>query len=123
MTYKVTAKRWGLGWELHIEGLGVTQSRTLLSAKDMAREYIALELDLASTDDIDVQITPELDGNLATEVEAARHAVRQAEEVQRDAAAYSRQVARHLKDSGLKGADIAAILEVSKQRVSQLLKT
>jgi DNA-directed RNA polymerase specialized sigma subunit len=122
-TYKVTARRWALGWELHIDGVGVTQSRTLRSAEDMVREYIALQLDLDDEENFDVEIIPELDGNLATEAEAARHAVRAAERAQRDAAATSREVARHLKESGLKGADIATILNVSPQRVSQLLKS
>ena len=36
-TYQVRAKRWEHGWELHIEGVGVTQSRTLWDAEDMAR--------------------------------------------------------------------------------------
>src|SRR5579884_3031261 len=71
-TYRVTARRWALGWELHIDGVGVTQSRTLLSAEDMVREYIALQLDLDDTDSFDVEIVPELDGNLASEAEAVR---------------------------------------------------
>lgn len=39
-TYTVTAKRWEHGWELHIDGVGVTQSRTLDSADRMVRDYI-----------------------------------------------------------------------------------
>lgn len=31
-TYQVTARRWELGWELHIKGIGVTQAATLASA-------------------------------------------------------------------------------------------
>lgn len=122
-TFKVTAKRWAFGWELHVEGVGVTQSRTLLSAEDMAREYIALDLDIDDEDSFDVEITPELDGSLIAEAEAARLAVREAEQRQREAAALSRLASRHLKESGLKGEDIAAILHVSKQRVSQLLNS
>lgn len=124
-TFKVTAKRWAFGWELHVEGVGVTQSRTLLSAEDMAREYIALDLDLDIDDEdsFDVDITPELDGSLIAEAEAARHAVKEAEEHQREAAAMSRLASRRLKESGLKGEDIAAILHISKQRVSQLLNS
>lgn len=34
MSYRVTAKRWKRGWELHIDGVGVTQCRT-------ARERVA----------------------------------------------------------------------------------
>lgn len=120
-TYEVTAKRWAHGWELHIAGVGVTQSRTLMSAEDMVREYVALDLDLDDPDSFDVQITPELDGNLATEAEAARQAVRDAEKAQRAAGAQSRDVARRLKAAGLSGADVAAVLGVSTQRVSQLV--
>jgi hypothetical protein len=34
--YHVTARRWAHGWELHIDGVGVTQSRTLASAERIA---------------------------------------------------------------------------------------
>lgn len=40
MRYEVRAKRWEHGWELHIDGLGVTQSRTLAGAEPMVRGYI-----------------------------------------------------------------------------------
>jgi hypothetical protein len=39
-TYVVRAKRWAHGWELHIDGIGVTQSRTLDGAEQMVRDYI-----------------------------------------------------------------------------------
>ena len=39
------------------------------------------------------------------------------------AAARSRKVARHLRQAGLSGRDIATVLQVSAQRVSQLLKS
>jgi len=120
--YHVTAKRWARGWELHIDGVGVTQSRTLTGAVRMVRDYLALDLggDPAS---YDVTITPELDGELANETETARQAVREAEKAQRDAAAAQRAVARRLKANGLSGADIAAVLKVSTQRVSQLVNS
>lgn len=38
--YTVTAKRWEHGLELHIDGIGVTQSRTLDDAEAMVRDYI-----------------------------------------------------------------------------------
>src|SRR6059036_2816628 len=46
-TYKVRAKGWTRGWELHIEGIGVTQSHSLGEAESMVRDYIALDLDVA----------------------------------------------------------------------------
>jgi hypothetical protein len=45
-TYIVAAQRWAQGWELHVEGVGVTQADTLSEAEATAREYIALALDL-----------------------------------------------------------------------------
>ena len=120
--YQVTARRWAHGWELHINGVGVTQSRTLASAERMARDYLAMDLG-GDPQDYTVVVTPELDGDLATEAEAARDAVREAERAQRDAASQSRDIARRLKEAGLSGADIAAVLRVSAQRVSQLINS
>ncbi len=121
-TYHVTAKRWAHGWELHIDGVGVTQSRTLAGAVRMVRDYLALDLG-GEPESYDVSITPELDGDLATEAEAARQAVREAEQAARNAAAAQRAVARRLKANGLSGADIAAVLKLSTQRVSQLVNS
>ena len=120
-TYKVGAKRWARGWELHIEGLGVTQSHTLRDAEVMARDYI--ELDTGEpAGSFAVEITPEIGGGLDGEVKAARAAVAEADAAQRQAAARSRDTARRLRGAGLTGRDIAAVLQVSPQRVSQLLK-
>jgi hypothetical protein len=64
----------------------------------------------------------ELDDELSAEIEAAREASREAEQLQRKAAARWRAVARQLsKDRRMTGSDVAAVLDVSPQRVSQLL--
>jgi hypothetical protein len=120
-TYRVRAKRWAHGWELHIEGVGVTQSHTLRDAERMVRDYIALDM---GTDpgSFDVEITPEIGGELGEKTEAARRAVAEAEDARRAAAVRSREAARELQGAGLSGRDIAAVLQVSPQRVSQLLK-
>ena len=55
-------------------------------------------------------------------VRDARDAVRSAEVARRSAAQASRVVAARLRLAGLTGRDIAAILGVSAQRVSQLLR-
>ena len=57
-SYTVRAKRWEHGWELHIAGVGVTQSHGLDDAEMMVRDYIALDLDVPA-DSFDVVITPE----------------------------------------------------------------
>lgn len=62
--YHATAKRWARGWELHIEGVGVTQSRTLADATRIVRDHLALDLG-GQPESYDVTITAELDEDLA----------------------------------------------------------
>jgi len=54
---------------------------------------------------------------------AAREATAAADRATTEAAAQSRKPTRDLRAAGLSGRDIAAILRVSAQRVSQLLKS
>ena len=56
--YNVTARRWKHGWELHIDGVGVTQSRTLDTAEQMVRDYIETLTDKDVSRDA-VVITPD----------------------------------------------------------------
>lgn len=122
-TYTVRAKRWAHGWELHIAGVGVTQSRNLGEAEQIVRDYIETLTDTDTAGD-QVTITPEVGGGLDEATRAAREAVTAADRARREAAIRLRQVARALRqEAGLSGRDIAAILHVSAQRVSQLLKT
>lgn len=120
-TYKVDARRWEHGWELHVEGVGVTQSKSLHSAARIAREYISLVRGISDESTIEVEILPKIDNALGKEVIAARTAVHELAERQRQVAALSRAAAKDLAGSGLSGADIAVVLGVSPQRVSQLL--
>jgi hypothetical protein len=73
--------------------------------------------------DATVVITPEVGGGLDEQARAAREATAAADTATREAAAQSRKSARDLRAAGLSGRDIAAILRVSAQRVSQLLKS
>ena len=59
--YTAIAKRWSGGWELHIDGVGVTQSHSLEKAEYMVRDYIAMDLDVPK-DSFEVRIVPELGG-------------------------------------------------------------
>jgi DNA-directed RNA polymerase specialized sigma24 family protein len=119
-TYTVRAKRWRRGWELHIDGLGVTQSRTLNDAEEMARDYIAVVTG-APPDSFSIEIVPEVGEGLDEETVAARRAVAEADQAQRAAASQSREVAAKLSGAGLSGREIAVVLHLSPQRVSQLL--
>jgi hypothetical protein len=117
--YEVRAVRWARGWELHIRDVGVTQSRSLSDAEAMVRDYIALDLDL-HPDSFDVTIMPEVGDGLDEEVADTRRQVAQAADAQRRAAERLRALAHRLKAKGLSGRDMAVVLGVTPQRVSQL---
>lgn len=118
-TYEVNARRWSGGWELHIAGEGVTQVRTLADAKAQVIAYLEI-LHERDFGDAVVEVTPELDG-LEREVIEARCEVAKAAEAQKAAAAHSRKVANALREKGLSVSDTAAVLGVSRGRVSQLV--
>ena len=119
--YEVLARRWARGWELHIDGVGVTQSHSLSDAEGMVRDYIALDTDV-DRNSFDVVIVPEVGDGLDAHIEEVRRRIREAEQAQVQAAEGSRELVRQLAARGLSGRDTAKVLGVSPQRVSQLLK-
>ncbi len=119
-TYNVTARRWTHGWELHVDGEGVTQARTLASAEQMVRDYLATMYDLDEVTG-DVVITPEL-GDLGEQVRNAKKSAIMAEEARSRAAQETRWVVQQMRDEGISVTDAAEILGVSRGRVSELLK-
>jgi DNA-directed RNA polymerase specialized sigma subunit len=121
-TYAVRARRWARGWELHIDGVGVTQSRNLSEAEGMVRDYVALDLDV-DPDSFDVVIVPEVGDGFDERIEHVRRSIREAEQAQAQAAERSRALVGQLATQGLTGKDIAKVLGISPQRVSQLLKS
>jgi hypothetical protein len=119
--YQVTAKRWRHGWELHIDGVGVTQSHGLKGAEAMVRDYIALDYGGEAAANAEIVIVPELPDKVRREVDEARREAARLARLQNEVAALSRQAATDLRDAGLSGADMAVVLGVSPQRVSQLI--
>lgn len=118
-SYTVRAVKWSGGWELHIDDIGVTQVRTLDKAATQVRDYLATFLD-EDLGDAEIVIVPALDG-LEEEVVAARREVSEVAKAQRHAAERSRAIARELRARGLSVTDTAAVLGVSRGRVSQLV--
>ena len=118
--YNVTAKRWKHGWELHIDGVGVTQSRTLDTAEQMVRDYIETLTDKDVSGD-KIVITPDL-GELDRKVTTVRELLAAADRQQQEARNSYRALAADLRAAGLSVSDTAAILGVSRGRVSQLSK-
>jgi hypothetical protein len=121
-TYKVIARRWLRGWELHIEGVGVTQVTRLNQAEGMVRDYVSRALDI-DADSVRVDLIPEIGDGLDSSIAESRKALQEADAAQRQAAERSRQVAIQLKSKGLNGVEMARVLGVTPQRVSQILKT
>ena len=119
-TYTVHAKRWAHGWELHIDGEGVTQARSLAAAERQVRDYLSLLHDFDDDAGFDVVVVPELGERIDRDVRKARQAVADLASRQKSTAEMSRAAVQKLREAGLKGAEIAAVLGVTPQRVSQL---
>ena len=125
LNVEVVARRWEHGWELHVSDargpLVVLPTRRLSAAERTVRDFV-VEHDGLSPRSVRVRITVTFDNGLDAEIAAVRAAVDHAERAQREAAARSRALALRLRDAGLTGADIAVVLRVSPQRVSQLMR-
>lgn len=121
-TIIVTARRWERGWELEIDPDNITQVRSLDRAAQQVRDY----LDTAEPDvdhsDVDVRIRADLGGDLGDRIQQTRAATTEAQERQVEAARQTRLVVRELRDAHVSVADAAALLGVSRGRVSQLVK-
>ncbi|MDO5626971.1 MAG: hypothetical protein Q4G43_01495 [Mobilicoccus sp.] len=112
------AHRWEHGWELDVEGVGVTQCATLDRAEKQVRDLVATMFDLpeyggrvAITPQIG-DVTPlleDLAAHIAT-IEAATRAMQTTRAHAIDA----------MKAAGYSYADIAGAVGVSKGRISQL---
>lgn len=115
-TYDVRAKHWAGGWEPHIEGIGVTQVRTLDNAERQVRDYLEtlLEVDASQAT---ITIHPDL-GGLEELVRIARERSRAAA-----AAQQVRQVARKLRERGPSVSDTATVMGVSRGRISQFTRS
>ncbi len=118
--YTAIAAREGRWWVLTIEDIGVTQSRTLADAPAQAADMVGATLDV-DPKTITVTVVPDLDANILAEADEARRAIDALVALQTTVAERSRKSARQLHDAGLTGQDIATVLNVSPQRVSQLL--
>jgi DNA-directed RNA polymerase specialized sigma subunit len=118
---EVRAEREGRLWVLHLSDGGVTQARSLGEIEAMVIDYASVTLQ-AEAAAVHVTVTNIDPGNgLKEEIAAARKAQAEAARAQESAANRVRSIARALKNDGLSGMEIATVLGVSKQRVSQLI--
>lgn len=123
--YRVRCERRGSGWLLWVGGPGldeeyVTQARTYEEVEGTARDALALLLrEPATSFDVVVEVTlaPDLQGPVAL----ARRLRRKAAAAQRQSVTALGEAARRLADAGYSRRDSAALLGVSRQRISQIL--
>lgn len=119
--YTTRAVRWSGGGELHVEGVGVTQVRTLGKADQQVRDFIeSMDPDLDASS-VNVEIVVELDG-IQEEARAVRELTDRAQQNNRDAARRSRVLVQKMRERGLSVADMATLLGVTRGRISQLIR-
>lgn len=117
--YDVRAVPWASGWELHVDGLGVTQVRVLTRLREQVRDFVET---ISGDVPADEQIRVRYDlGGVETEVARAQTATEAAVRMQAEAAESARSAVARLRAAGLSVRDIATILGRSPGRVSQLL--
>ena len=121
--YQVTITRDGKWWMVAIPELdGLTQARRIEEASDMAREYIAVTLDIPEHE---VELDIEIGGvggvtNIVDRARRIREEREKAAELEEQASEEARQLATELVAEHIPIRDVGAILGVSHQRASQL---
>jgi hypothetical protein len=123
--YEVEITRQGRWWMVHIPEIdGLTQARRLTEAPTMAREYIALDRGIPLKE-INVEVTSvRIEGPDVRELLESAAQIKQiraqANELEMESAKRAREYAHGLVSHGVPVRDIAALLEISPQRVSQI---
>jgi len=115
----VIAKRWKYGWDLRIVGGGATQVRTLDRAVQQVIDYLDTTYEDVDHSDWKIDVVPHL-GSVIKDVKAAKKASKKAAKATKKAAKQVREVVAELRAQGISVTDAAAILGVSRARVSQL---
>ena len=123
MKLTAIAQRSGDWWAVEvpqIPGL-FTQARRLDQIPDMVLDAASLLLERPETD-FEVLIDPQLPAEDESYVKSALTATAHLREAQQAATKESRQTARHLRERGLTVRDAAVLMNVSPQKISQLVK-
>jgi hypothetical protein len=120
-SYQVTATPEDRFWLLVVPELDVvTQSRTLDRAEPTVRDLIATWLDVPA-DSFEVVVEPRLDPEYERLVEEAKRARQDARSAQASATRRMGDAVHRLRQHGLAPRDISAIVDLSYQRVQQIL--
>ena len=121
-TYQVIATRDGRWWMISVPEIdGLTQARRLADVEQMARELIAVTLDIRLSD-VAVEVNfGDIDGiPVASCIEAISREKADAARLEEDAAAKTKSLVKQLVASNVPLRDIGAMLGISFQRVHQL---
>jgi hypothetical protein len=118
--FKATATREGKWWVVDVQGVGVTQGRSAEEARVMAAGLVEAVLEI---DEPVVEVEFAVRAVPKDKIKKVRRLIEQANTAQQEAAKASRLVAAELHEAGLSGRDTAAVMGLSPQRVSQLLRS
>lgn len=120
-TYEVHARQDDEAWGIVVPEVpgALSLVRRLSTAERSAREAIAWVLGVPQ-DSFDLRLVVEMPGDIGKELAEVRDIAAEADRMAREAADRKRLLIGQLKTAGLSGSDIAAVLDVSPQRVSQL---
>ena len=123
MMYTARARRSGSWWAIDVPELpGVySQARRLVRVESMARDAIALFLDVDPAT-LDIRVETNLPSELRRDVDAVGRLRAEADRLQAESSGALRHLTQELLGRGLSVRDAAAILGISHQRVSQLVR-
>lgn len=122
ITYTAEVTREGRWWMVSVPEIdGLTQARRLSEAEGMARDLVAVTLDVP-VEDVTVSVrVSSVDGvDVAGEMAAIRAGREEAARLDRDATERTRALARDLVARDVPLRDVGAVLGVSHQRAHQL---
>jgi len=121
--YKVEVEREGRWWMVHVSDIdGLTQARRISEIEEMARSLIAISTD-TPLDDVAVHITSITVPGVGDVAEKAAEITRLRAEAHRLEAAAGQAASDYAKvmtREGVPVRDIAELLDISPQRVSQI---
>ncbi|MBF0686967.1 MAG: HicB family toxin-antitoxin system [Cellulomonas sp.] len=123
-TYTATAARDGRWWTVTVPDIGVTQARRLTEVETMARELVAVTLDVP-LDEVGVHVVVARVGDVdvAARLAAIRDERAQAQRLEAAARAHAAALARDLVAQDVPLRDVGAVLGVSHQRAHQLVQS
>ncbi|KQS08279.1 hypothetical protein ASG04_14315 [Curtobacterium sp. Leaf183] len=118
--YQARAHREGRWWAIDIPSVdAATQARRVTDVEWMARECVALTLDVPE-DDVEIDVHFVLPDDARAKWEVSRQKAEAARSEAAEAASLAREVVRAMRADGYTYAETASLLGVSPQRVHQL---